>query len=102
MPPWPTWTRSSKSRAGGGGSVPCEPGSRRASYAIHSDGGIQLSYDGGVPVLERPDDEPGLRSFTVDDPRLWEPRPQLSPDEFALEGVTDEEWGAFYAALVEA
>ena len=61
-----------------------------------------MPYHGVMSTAERPDSEPGLRSFTVDDPRLWEPRPQLSPDEFALEGVTDEEWDAFYAALAKA
>jgi hypothetical protein len=45
--------------------------------------------------------ESGLQLFAVDDPRLWDVRPRLSPKEFALEGVTDEEWDAFYAALKE-
>jgi hypothetical protein len=53
-----------------------------------------------VSVAEHPD-EPRLQSFTVDDPRLWDVRPRLSPEEFALEDVTDEEWDAFYAALKE-
>jgi hypothetical protein len=46
-------------------------------------------------------DEPRLRSFTVDDPRLWDDRPRLSFAELTIEGVTDEEWDAFYAALAE-
>lgn len=54
-----------------------------------------------MSVLERPDDAPHLRSFTVDDPRLWDARPQLSFEELKLEGLTDEEWDAFYAALDE-
>jgi hypothetical protein len=54
-----------------------------------------------MPVAEHPD-EPGLHFFTMDDPRLWDIRPRLSPKEFALEGVTDQEWDAFYAALKEA
>jgi hypothetical protein len=37
----------------------------------------------------------------VDDPHLWDVRPQLSFEELALEDVTDEEWDAFYAALAE-
>jgi hypothetical protein len=53
-----------------------------------------------MPVAEHPD-EPGLQSFTADDPRLWEARPRLCPKEFALEGVTDHEWDAFSAALKE-
>ncbi|HVX20444.1 MAG TPA: hypothetical protein VHB02_03780 [Acidimicrobiales bacterium] len=50
-----------------------------------------------------PDDleRPRLRLRTVDDPRLWEIRPQLSPEEFAIQGLSDEEWDAFYAALAE-
>ena len=42
-----------------------------------------------------------MRSFVDDDPRLWESRPRLTPEEFALEDVTDEEWDAFYTALAE-
>lgn len=64
-------------------------------------GRTRLSYDGAMSVLERPDDAPHLRSFTVDDPRLWDARPQLSFEELKLEGLTDEEWDAFYAALDE-
>jgi hypothetical protein len=53
-----------------------------------------------VSVAEHPE-EPHLRSFTVDDPRLWEVRPQLSFEELAIPDVTDEERDAFYAALAE-
>jgi hypothetical protein len=51
--------------------------------------------------VEQPE-EPHLRLFTVEDERLWESRPHLTADEFALEDVTDEEWEAFYAALADA
>lgn len=54
-----------------------------------------------MSVVEQPE-EPRLRLFTVDDERLWDSRPRLSSEEFALEEVTDEEWDAFYAALAEA
>ncbi|HLI57977.1 MAG TPA: hypothetical protein VKY26_13210 [Actinomycetota bacterium] len=47
-------------------------------------------------------EESHLRLFTVDDERLWDSRPRLTSEEFALEDVTDEEWDAFYAALAEA
>jgi hypothetical protein len=53
-----------------------------------------------VPIGEHPE-EPKLRSFTADDPRLWDPRPHLTPEEFALEGISDEEWDAFHAAIAE-
>lgn len=53
-----------------------------------------------MSLVEHPD-EPHLRLFNVDDPRLWESRPRLSVEDLALEGVTDEEWDAFYAALAE-
>jgi len=55
----------------------------------------------GVSVVERPD-EPSLRLFTVEDPRLWDSKPLLSPDEFVIEGLSDEEWEAFHAAVAEA
>ena len=58
------------------------------------------AYDGGVPVVQRPD-EPGLRLFAVGDDALWDSRPRLSPQEFALEDVSADEWDAFYAALAE-
>ena len=61
---------------------------------------IRRRYSEVVSVAEHPD-EPRLQSFTVDDPRLWDVRPQLSFEELALEDVTDEEWDAFYAALAE-
>ncbi len=52
-------------------------------------------------MVEQPE-EPHLRLFTVDDERLWESRPRLLAEEFALEDVTDEEWDAFYSALADA
>lgn len=58
------------------------------------------AYTGGVSVVEEPE-EPHLRLYAVDDERLWESRPRLRAEEFALEDVTDEEWDAFYAALAE-
>ena len=58
------------------------------------------AYSEVVSVVEHPE-EPHLRMFTVDDPRLWESRPRLSLEELAIEGVSDEEWRAFYAALAE-
>lgn len=54
-----------------------------------------------MSLLEHPE-EPHLRLFTVDDERLWESRPRLTPEQFAMEDVTDEEWDAFYASLAEA
>lgn len=54
-----------------------------------------------MTAVEQPE-EPHLRLFTVDDERLWESRPRLTAEEFALEDVTDEEWEAFYAALTDA
>jgi hypothetical protein len=53
-----------------------------------------------MSVVPRPD-EPGLRLFTVDDDALWDSRPRLSPHEFAMEDVGEDEWDAFYAALAE-
>lgn len=61
---------------------------------------VHRRYTEGVSVADHPG-EPGLQSFTVDDPRLWEVRPQLSFEELAIPDVTDEEWDAFYAALTE-
>lgn len=55
----------------------------------------------GVSVVEQPD-EPHLRLYAVADERLWESRPRLRAQEFALQDVTDEEWEAFYAALADA
>ncbi len=54
-----------------------------------------------MSLVDQPE-ESHLRLFTVDDERLWDSRPRLSSEEFALEDVTDEEWDAFYAALAEA
>lgn len=58
------------------------------------------AYDGAMSVVQRPD-EPGLRLFAVEDDALWDSRPRLSPQEFALEDVSGDEWDAFYAALAE-
>ena len=58
-------------------------------------------YNGAMSLVEQPE-ESHLRLFTVDDERLWDSRPRLSSEEFALEDVTDEEWDAFYTALAEA
>jgi hypothetical protein len=58
-------------------------------------------YNGAMSMVEQPE-ESHLRLFTADDERLWESRPRLTSEEFALEDVTDEEWDAFYAALAEA
>lgn len=54
-----------------------------------------------VSVVEQPERRP-LRSFTVDDERLAGALPELSPDEFALDDVTDEEWDAFHTAIADA
>jgi hypothetical protein len=47
------------------------------------------------------------KSFTstclrVDDPRLWEFRSRLSGEEFAVPGLTDDEWDSFHAIIAEA
>lgn len=55
-----------------------------------------------VSTVERPEEEHRLHLFKVDDPRLWEPRPRLSADEIAIEGLTDEEWDTFHAIIAEA
>ena len=62
--------------------------------------GVAEAYDGNMSVVQRPD-EPGLRLFAVDDDALWDSRPRLSPQEFAMEEVSADEWDAFYAALAE-
>ncbi len=54
-----------------------------------------------MSLVEQPDRRP-LRSFTVDDDRLAGALPTLSPDEFALDDVTDDEWEAFHAAIANA
>lgn len=53
-----------------------------------------------MSVIQQPE-EPHLHLFTVDDERLWESRPHLRADEFALDDLTDAEWEAFYSALAE-
>lgn len=54
-----------------------------------------------MSVVEQPEREP-LRSFTVDDDRLTGALPSLTPDEFALDEITDVEWDAFHAAIADA
>jgi hypothetical protein len=54
-----------------------------------------------MSVVEEPDEEYRLHLFTVDDPRLWEPRKRLSGDEIAIQGLTDEEWDTFHAIIAE-
>jgi hypothetical protein len=39
-----------------------------------------------------------VRLFAVDDERLWESRPRLDAEDFALHG----EWDTFYAVLTDA
>ena len=53
-----------------------------------------------MSVLEQPERRP-LRSFTVDDDRLAGALPSLTPDEFALDEITDAEWDAFHAAIAD-
>jgi hypothetical protein len=53
-----------------------------------------------MSVVDGPEPE-RLRSFTVDEDRLARAMPLLSPEEFALNDVTDEEWDAFHAAIAE-
>ena len=54
-----------------------------------------------MSVVQQPE-EPHLCLYTVDDERLWDSRPRLRTEEFALEDVTDEEWDLFYSALADA
>lgn len=54
-----------------------------------------------MSTVEQRDDEPRLHLFTVDDPRLWEFRSRFSNDDFALDGVTDQEWDAFHAVIAD-
>ncbi|MGH9278881.1 MAG: hypothetical protein ACRD12_12355 [Acidimicrobiales bacterium] len=54
-----------------------------------------------MSVVEQPE-EPHLRLYAVDDERLWESRPRLHAEEFALDDVSDDEWEAFYSALSDA
>jgi hypothetical protein len=54
-----------------------------------------------MSTAERPD-EPHLRFYTVDDPTLWDARPQLSREEFTIEGLSDEEWDTFHKIIAEA
>lgn len=73
----------------------------QASDRASSDGRRRALLDWWLSVVEQPE-QPHLRLFTVDDERLWESRPRLRAEDFALEDVTDEEWDAFYSALTDA
>jgi hypothetical protein len=55
-----------------------------------------------MSAVEHPNDDALLHLFTVDDPRLWEFRSRLTPEEFAIDGLTDEEWDTFHAIIAEA
>jgi hypothetical protein len=52
--------------------------------------------------VEHHDEPDHLRSFTVHDPRLWEPRSRLTDEEFTIPDLTDEEWDHFHAIIAEA
>jgi hypothetical protein len=54
-----------------------------------------------VSALEPHNGERELHLFTVDDPRLWEFRSRLTPEEFAIPDMSDEEWDTFHAILAE-
>lgn len=54
-----------------------------------------------MSTVEQHDGEPQLHLFTVDDPRLWEFRSRLTAEEFAIPGLSDEEWETFHAILAE-
>ncbi len=54
-----------------------------------------------VSALEPHDEEGELHLFTVDDPRLWEFRSRLTPEEFAIPDLSDEEWDTFHTILAE-
>jgi hypothetical protein len=60
-----------------------------------------LPYDGVVSIAEHPN-EPHLRRYTVDDPALWDARPQMSREELTIEGLSDEEWDTFHKIIAEA
>jgi hypothetical protein len=56
-----------------------------------------------MSTVEEPDDEEfRLHLFTADDPRLWEFRSRLTAEEFAIPGLTDDEWDSFHAIIAEA
>jgi hypothetical protein len=57
---------------------------------------------GSVTSAEQHDQEPELHLFTVDDPRLWEFRSRLSGDEFAIDGLSDDEWDTFHEIIASA
>jgi hypothetical protein len=55
-----------------------------------------------MTTADQRDEEPQLHLVTVDDPRLWEFRSRLSDEEFAIEGLSDEEWDTFHSIIAEA
>jgi hypothetical protein len=55
-----------------------------------------------MSTIEQPNEDHHLNLFTVDDPRLWEFRSRLTPEEFTIDGLTDEEWETFHAIIAEA
>ena len=55
-----------------------------------------------MSTVEEPDDEEfRLHLFTADDPRLWEFRSRLTAEEFAIPGLTNDEWDSFHAIIAE-
>jgi hypothetical protein len=54
-----------------------------------------------MTLVEEPE-QPHLRLYTIDDDALATARPLLTPEEFALADVTDDEWDAFHQALTDA
>lgn len=57
---------------------------------------------GNVSTVEQPDQEPHLHLFAADDPRLWEFRSRLTPEEFTIPGLRDDEWDAFHTIIADA
>ncbi|MGH9028176.1 MAG: hypothetical protein ACRDV4_00950 [Acidimicrobiales bacterium] len=54
-----------------------------------------------MSTVSQPEDS-HLRLFDVTDEALAHAKHILTPEEFAIEGIPDEDWEAFYAALAEA
>lgn len=63
---------------------------------------ISLGSMKRLSTAHHPQEKRRPRSLSVDDPRLWDSRPQLSREEFTLEGLSDEEWDAFHKIIAEA
>jgi hypothetical protein len=55
-----------------------------------------------VSSVEQNDQVPHLHLFTVDDPRLWDFRSRLAPEEFTIPGLSDQEWDTFHAIIADA